>query len=94
LNWLLYTHLDSVLLLVGGFNRPKLNKFAAANGLSHIVKRLYSRFSYVRHVLHQSKCSIVSASVLSDHKALVICGIIDDMIFDDPKPKMRKTIIL
>jgi hypothetical protein len=62
LSELIANDIDSLLLLAGDFITPKLNKFAADNGLSQIVNAAshgvhtldhlfgYSWYSYIRHV--------------------------------------------
>jgi hypothetical protein len=37
-------------------------------------------------------CSVLTASAVSDHKALVICSISDDKIVDAAKPKSREVV--
>jgi hypothetical protein len=91
-------HLDSVLILVGEVNRLKLNWFAADNGLSRIVNAATRGVNTLDvHFTSQTrlfKCSVVSASVFSDHRALIIRGIYIGMIFDVAKLKRRKNCTL
>jgi hypothetical protein len=74
-----------VLLLVCDFYRLELNKLAAAIGLSKIVNAatcgVHTSGMCFSSRPDLFKCSVVAVSVVSDHRALVICGINDALIF-------------
>jgi hypothetical protein len=68
----------------------------ADNGFTQIINAATRGFqtldiSFTMNRPDLFKCSAVSASVLSDHKALVICGINHGMIVDAAKAKRRIT---
>jgi hypothetical protein len=78
-----------VLLLVGDFN-SSIGLLQIINTLSHIVDAATRGVDTLEMCFTSQpdlfKCSLLSASVLSDHRALIICGIINGMIFDAAKP--------